>query len=499
MPRDTRQWKPGWIFIPSKKYQVSWKITITDNDSVVHDVTDYVISMNIVKQSHTLNTARVTLSNPKGFFLNKFSGGEELDIYIEYDDVDPTTKIYVGKLDNIRFSIGGNGYTAEITSRTAPELKDKKIVISFVNALVSDAIKQIIDDNYDGLITYNNVVTTTERITASYNHQSGIDVIYDVLKRTNQKMYIDTNYDMHTFEKGTEVNINEQVNYNTNLISLTGYGVENTQIFNRIWVYGKIDGNIVLLDTQEDTDSQNQLWIKDEVITDSNLVTMEEVEDKAVSQLTNRIIANNSATLVTLGMPGIEAGQSLSVYVPYCGAFDEHMIAGITHNISGGGFTSNMNIEDKPTSILDLMKERIVVEEQLKPYENQNSMTGAYTVFFDEDPTKLTHNNTEEIESDGDGLLQLQSGQTSGVATANVIDTEDDVTQCEFRIKANDEQQLCTYEVSNDGGNNWDTVEPGYQNIHTFTTAGHLLMWRINMVGDVTHNPKFTSISVLYK
>jgi hypothetical protein len=499
MPRDTSIWFPGYIFIPTANYELSWKITITDDNDVVHDVTSYVISLEIAKDICSISSASIVLSNPDGFFLNKFNGGEKIDIYMEYANVvNPTTKVFTGKLDSILFNLDGQGYTASIISRHIPELYDTKIVEQFTNALCSDAIKQIIDNNYAGLLTYNNVTATPDdRVTATYSHISGIEAIYDILKRTNLVMYIDTDNDLHTFEKGSVMNEDYDINYNSNLMSLSGYGKDHTKVLNRIWVYGKTEENIMFLDRKDDLSSQSNLWIKDEIINDSSLLSMEETTERAEVELDNKSTVENSCSVTTLGMPSVEPGQSIYLYVPYCGADEYHVIFSVNHRLDAeAGFTTLFNLESKPTDMTELFKQRIDVEQQLRAFENLNAMRAAYTITFEEVPEKVSHNNTEVVG----GILQLISGPSTGICTSATVDVINDVTQCELRIKANDDQQLCTYEVSNDGGITWDLVEPGYENMHTFTSVGHLILFRVNMDnGGGTHNPKFEAISLLYK
>ena len=222
---------------------------------------------------------------------------------------------------------------------------------------------------------------------------------------------------------------------------------------------------------------------------------MDEVQEKAnvlLKQNTTDVSADGSVS--TLGMPTAKPGDTRTIQVPYCGCSGDKNIDGIKHSLSAGGFLTQFQIEDRQVQLSDLFKERIDAEEMLKPYNNVNNMSDSYTVYFNETPTITTLVNAE---IDDDNRLRLTSGSSSGTAIFDEIVTDSNIIQCEFRVIVNyPNHEDCTYEVSNNGST-FTTISEG--SLHTFTTSGNQLVFKINLRGDATHNPVFDSVCLLYK
>jgi len=496
MPRDTRESRGGFIFIPQAQFEVSWKVVVTDpNTSVETDVTNYVRDLNIDWFLGRIASCRINLSNPNGVWLNKWNGGEIVEVYGEYGDVTPTNKLFYGKLDQPYFTFNNAGYSTVLECRQTPELVDQKIIEQFDNALITTAIQTIVDNNYSGIVTYTGLGATSVRFTGSFKHTSGVEAITRLADRADMDWYIDTSNIIKLFDKGSVINTNEAVSYQTNLTAVQKYGKDNTKIFNRIIVYGKEDRNVILLKTEESESSQTDLWKKDLVITDNSMDSMAQIQEKADTELVKNVTnIEEDGSISTLGMPQLKPGDSIDILVPYCGISGKHTIVGFTQTLSQSGFLSTVQIKDKQSNVADIFKQRIDAEERLKPYNNLNAMTDSYTIFFNESPEIVTQSGTEIVEE----RLQLQTGVTSGVATFDTITTDSNITQCELRAVVNFPQhEDCTYSVSNNGGASWETVTLG--TLHTFSSSGNLLKLLINLNGDSTHFPTFETVCLLYK
>ena len=493
MPRDTTIRTPGYIFLPQKQYRVSWKVQIT-NGSTVTDVTGYVISLNIDWNLGRLATCNIVLTNPKGKWLNKWDGGETVDVYGEYQDVTPTNKLFSGKIDNPYFTFGSDGYKMVIECRQAPELADKKVIEQFDNATVDDAIKTVIDNNYSGIVTYTNVNSTTETYTGNFQHVSGIDVLNTLANKAGMDLYIDTDGDIHLFEKESINNSTESVTFNNNLIAVSKFGKDTAKIFNRVIVYGKEENNIVLLKTEEDTASQTDLWVKDLIEQANSIDSMAEIQEKANIVLTNNTNIEEDGAISSLGLPTITPGDNLMMQIPYCGIEGYKNIRGFSHSLSPSGFFTNLQIKDIQDTTAEIFRERIEAEDRLKVFGNLNAMTDSYTVYFNEDPDIVTLTNTEIV----DETVKLKSGETSGTCILDMMDTDNTITKCELRISTNfPNQELCTFDVTNDGGDTYERISPG--SLHTFLSTGSKLALRINFIKDSTHDPVFDSVCLLYK
>ncbi|KKL79404.1 hypothetical protein LCGC14_2015190, partial [marine sediment metagenome] len=96
-------------------------------------------------------------------------------------------KIFSGKADNMFFNLDySTGYTATIEARQVPEAVDKIIIEQYTNALISDAILDIVDKYLNGLITTTNVTVTTERVTTSFSNISPWKAISGLLQRSGR-------------------------------------------------------------------------------------------------------------------------------------------------------------------------------------------------------------------------------------------------------------------------------------------------------------------------
>lgn len=493
MPRDTTRRTPGFIFLPQKQYRVSWKVQIT-NGSTVTNVTGYVISINIDWNLGRLATCNIVLSNPKGKWLNLWDGGETVDVFGEYQDVTPTNKLFSGKIDNPYFTFGSDGYKMVIECRQTPELADKKIIEQFDNATVDDAIKSVIDNNYSGIVTYNNVNTTTETYTGNFQHISGIDAINTLANKANMDLYIDTDNDIHLFEKDSINNSTESVTTNNNLIAVSKFGKDTTKIFNRVIAYGREEQNIILLKTEEDSASQADLWVKDIIEQGNSIDTMTEIQEKANVVLANSTNIKEDGALSSLGLPTIKPGENLLMQIPYCGIEGYKNIRGFTQTLSPSGFFTSLQIEEIQDTTAEIFRERIEAEDRLKVFSNLNGMTDSYTVYFNETPSAVILTNVEIV----DETVKLKSGETNGTCIFNGLTTDNNITQCELRISTNfPNHELSTFDVTNDGGVTYERVSVG--SLHTFLSTGNRLSFRITFIGDSTHDPTFDMVCILYK
>jgi len=492
-----RPGRPGYIYLPKYNYIASWKITVTDPvTSQVWDLTSYYMDLSITWGLKSLAYCNINLSNDTGRWLDIWDGGETVEVWAEYaDTATPSISMFKGKLDSILFNYGSNGYTAIVKARQVPELADIKFINQFDNALCSDATVAIVEGDYSDYVTTNNVNATTQTITTNFSNMSGIQAFGTLADKSNSDIYIDLDDDVNLFEKESVINTEEYIAQGLNLLSLNNYGVNNATIFNKVVVYGKEDNNIILIKTEEDITSQTNLWRKDLIITDNALSTMGEVQDKADIELANGISTEPEGRAICLGMISLRPGDMINVSAPYVGANGPHKVSTFTHTFSvGGGFTTSIALSKRSNNLDILFKNRIDAEQRLRPFGNLNSMDNSYTVYFDEDPSEVTHSNTEIV----DNKLQLVSGENSGTALFNTFNSDTIITQCELRVMSNYPQdQLCIYSVSNDAGATWLTLNPGV--ITVFATTGSELKFKIDFIGDANTRPSFDKICVLYK
>jgi hypothetical protein len=125
-------------------------------------------------------------------------------------------------------------------------------------------------------------------------------------------------------------------------------------------------------------------------------------------------------------------------------------------------------------------------------------MKDSLTIYFDGSSEMTDEVNTEEV----DGKLQLMTGYTDGYATSNIFDVDYDVTECELRKYVNYPfEQGDTYEVSNDGGDTWETYDMTSGSTHTFTSVGHEVRLKLTLHRDSSDatSPTYESVCLLVK
>ena len=499
MPLSNTVITPSFVFLPSYKYKLNWKVLITKENGTEYDVTNYINDVKIILPvTDSLGSCTITLDNKEGRYLYEFNGGEKIEIWGEYNSVSgtPTNKIYRGKLDSIFFSLNSStGYVATVESRQVPEAIDKLVVEQYDNALIGDVIQDLIDKYLDGIVTYNNLSATSVRATVNFRHISVWKAISQLLDRAEQDGYVDTDMDLHTFDRSSVETTEDTVTLGQNVINVSRYGKDNLFIKNRILTYGKEDGNLIILKTEEDTSSQADLWLKDLVVNDSALTTIEEVQDRANVELyKNTTMISSGGQFSILGSPKLHPGETIKTEIPYCGITGQHRIAKVSHSLSTSGFITELDLSVMNDSIAEIFKERVDAEERLRPFVNLNYMLNSFYIDFEETDTPWSLSNCTIT----DGVLSISSGQSQGTITFSAFTADANINQCELRINVNyPNTDLDTYEISNDGGLTYEYITPG--TVHTFSSTGKRLALKINLVSDVSHSPSYEGVAVLFK
>jgi hypothetical protein len=149
------------------------------------------------------------------------------------------------------------------------------------------------------------------------------------------------------------------------------------------------------------------------------------------------------------------------------------------------------------TSVVDLFIPKINPEEFLSGVSNINSMIDSYTIYFNENPSIMNHNNTKEL----DGKLMLSGTNTTGYSISNTLNTDFDVNFCELRRYTNFETSLDTYHVSNNGGSTWEVYDIDSGEPHEFAAPGDQLALKITLNRDsgTAVSPSYESVCLLYK
>ena len=497
MPRSNFSSRAGFIFIPEQYYSISTKAIVTEDDGTLTDITPYVLSFGVNKAVFTLTSATVTIANVDGAFVDRWNGGEGITIYAEYGDtLSPTFKLFAGTIDDVKYNLSGV-YTIKLTCRQTPELSDIKIIEQFDTALVTDATETIVETHFKDIVTFDpGQLSTDVRYTGNFSYTSGLSAISALAKQGNYDVIIDTDFSVQMFEKGSRETRVDYLNVNTNILSINGFGLPTSNIFNNVIISGKQEDNIILIKNVRDGDSQDDLWQKDLVISDSGIVSMEAISQRADVELYNGIHVENSGSFTALATPELKPGDSVRATAPLCGIDGNVNIRSITFNFTASsGFTSNISVETDNNQLVKLFKDRVDAEQRLTAYSNLNAMTDSVSIYFNEATPDYTYNSCSIV----DETLRLTDVDYSGLLISDPVEVPDaTVSACELRIAVNyPNQELCTFYASNNGGTSWIEVVPGI--FSEFPTVGNSMLFKIEIVGDTTHNPTFDKVCLLYK
>lgn len=180
-----------------------------------------------------------TFNNYTGRYADDFSLNDEVTIFADLDINSPTTKIFTGIIEDIKYTgselnekliISGRDYGAILQDvMVSPRI--------FKNTEVSSIINSLMAQNAAGLgITWNNVDTTTITVDKIiFNNKSLFDCIKDLAELAGFYFYIDVDKDLH-FEERNSISSGQTFSRGNVLSSY--FTNTDADIFNRITVYG---------------------------------------------------------------------------------------------------------------------------------------------------------------------------------------------------------------------------------------------------------------------
>jgi len=508
MARSTRIIKSGGIiFLPADTTYPVWKILINGED-----VTSYVAFCDAnLYATEKLNYVDINLDNYLGRYNGKWDYENEsidIDVYFEYGtastykNLDPTNRIFHGKIDKITKGLTNQGWMMNVTGRDRPELVDIRLTLEFDSETIDNAIKAVIAEvnaqaGYD-VITEGTIETTATTTSANYREMEGIRILEDLCKRANFDGRINADGSYDVFTRGTKICNDESVASGLNVFSSTGIGVDATDIKNNVRVYGQEVEGCLIMDTKKSTTYQP--WRKDLIVNDTAQETINQVKDRASKEYDNQVDGEIKASLVCIGLPNLKVGQSIKTFVAYCDLDDEYVVSHVNHIFSMSGSESRIVLNQLEKDGLKLIKNNDKDIREKSTFNNPNNMEYSYHFTFANDNNVATHSNTETE----DGKLKLTTGNDSGTMISNALTLDEDINYAEVRFNGNDDCDLCSFEVSADDGENYDEVtvgtkgDPGTQ--ISISNPGKKLRLKVIMASSTTKTlPEIESCVVLAK
>ena len=477
---------PSFVWIPPI-YESLYKIEIVSSGTT-YDITDDIISGEYTDGiTETIGNFTFTFDNSEGEYSNKFSLNDEIKIYSDYA-TSATTLRFLGVIEKV------NSKEEEITvsgGSGAIKVMGTSITKNYINTYTHDILIDLINTYFSGIITYTNIDTTESTdlpISVNWYQKPFWECVLEVCNRAGRDAYIDASYDFHYFNSESIENTTEAVVHDFNLIEVGDFTPDSTNIKNRVIVYGAIIEEQQIMWTEEDQDSIDDYGLKELIINDTNIITVEQARDRAVYELSINKDPPIIGEVISDPLATILPGERIRLSDPESGINPSfYNIPKFTQKF-GDDEETILTIQKEQSTISKILKSRITFESQYTEKENPNEMRFSWLFPFDADSG--THTNTQIT----DGSLRVIAGQSSGtwISETNII--SDDIEIAEIRMSGIDLNNVTAY-LSTDAGYSYQEFT-GLKTPLTLSPSGTSLKLKIEISAVST---EIKSLVVLYK
>ena len=214
------------------------------NTKLTIEGTNYPDTMNInvdknIGDYNATSNFTVEFNNDNGKYNAEFSLNDEVIIYADIDTQPPTTKIFTGIIEDISYSGTAGNERIKLAGRDyGAVLQDMTIQPSiFKDRDAGEIAKIIIAQNTGGIVTNNNVDTTTgttiERM--PFNHKNIFDALKELAELSGYYFYVDSDKDVHFEAKG---DIPSGLTFDNTNVTKGNFKINDKEIYNKVWVYG---------------------------------------------------------------------------------------------------------------------------------------------------------------------------------------------------------------------------------------------------------------------
>lgn len=489
--------KPGKIHIPSYGKTIYFNLQIGDSLTNLTSEVAKLMELNVTRRTlrRGLDSFKIKFTNPDRYFIDRYDVGDYIKAFIDYTD--GTYEIIRGRIEAPDFGYSNNGFYVSFFGRNTPEIKDRRITISFDGTSGYVAIKTIIDKYCSSYLTYNNmgISELSTAINANYIDQTILSIIADILLRNDADGYIEQG-DLKTFADTGVTNSSEAINYGQNLVNISQFGRESIKEKNRVKVIGSVVEEVVMIYTSQL--AALTPWQKDSVVNKGNIRKIADTKERADAVLAEvSDTTRKSGTATAIFLKTLKPGEIISVVVPGCDIDNDYYIEEFTHNLTAGKIVSTScslsRAQEKDTDIFLETKEDI---EGLSPSNNPNGMetTLIYLNFRDEDDI-----DTMTDVSLSQQKLVLDSGQSQGTMISNAFSHTTDWTKCELRGIRGEDTRISEFYVSNDNGVTYQQIT-NFEDEVSLTTTGRVGRIKVILKTDSDNlQPEINSIGLLVK
>lgn len=478
---------PGYIWFPPDNHP-NWKIEVIRSDGTIDNVTNFIYESSLTwGATEIVGNFSITIDNFDEAYSNIYAGGETIYFYIDYANA--TTKYFTGIVEKVGYEKDPVGKVILSGRHAAVKLLSVTVTQQYTDQETSVILKDLFDKYATGF-TYNNVQTSTTNMTVNWNQKGFWEAVTELCSSAGFDVYVDADLDCHYFPEKSIQNITDAVVHDDNLISVSGFGNDIADVANRIIVYGQDIGGLPLIASAEDDASQSSLYVKESIVNDTNITTMDQAQERADYELAKAKNAVEKGEVTSNpGLPTIKPGEMIFISDPSNNLITYYKIITFTHDISEEGMSTKITIEREPISIAKVFKERITTEQDLSNITNPYEMRYSYNFTFDDNSQVEVHAGTKTQ----DGHLLLDSGYSTGTMTSKAKTAADNITY--VQVKASGSNIVGTqYQISVNNGVSWETVTSDEK--HTLGHVGKKLKSRVIINATGT---QVDSFAVLYR
>lgn len=482
MPVKSIKRAPSRLWIPPT-YDALFKINIVTSSETI-DITDDIITGGYTDGiTETIGNFTFTIDNMDQTYTDKFNLNDEIKIYSDYAK-SATTLRFTGIIEKVNFSdediiLSGQSVASKLTG----------INVTYNTTDYTHSILSTILTNYTD-ITQTNIDTAeeTDTITIINWYQKPFwECVIELCTIAGYDAYIDCNLDFHYFVEESRENTTEAVVHDSNLIQVNDFTPDLTNVKNKIIVYGAEIGDVPILWTSEDSDSIASYGVKEQIINDTNIITIEQAQYRVEYELSNKknppIMGEVSCDLLATILPGerIQISDPVSTLNP-----DYYNIQKFTHRM-GDDEQTILTIQKEQSSISKILKKRIVFESESMASNNSNEMLYSWIYTFD---TNVGICFDAEIVN---GILKTDGG-ACGTWISPIKSLDSNITSVELRVSG-DGLSGTTYFISSDAGTTYQSI-PSLKTLKTLSPPGQNLRIKI-IINSATTQIK--SVGLMYK
>jgi len=480
----------GFTFI-NVPYTPNWTIKVVDSLNNTTDVKRRVRYAECVDASLRvgIGTFLVKLSNTNNVYKGMWQKGDTVYFYADFADA--STPLFKGRIDSVVEDKTRRGNLLTLSGRHISYLlAETWITKSYENQRVDEISKNLVDTFLQGKgYTYTNVITFDADSLINIGKKTPItfiDFMRSLMIQGTADGYVDNDLDFHIFKENSVLNQLDQIVEPFNFRRMTGFGTDGIKERDTLTVYSSA-GGLPLISTAGSGDRQHA------PVADFAVNSMNEADTLSTGLLAEATNVPNQGNILCKALPTIKPGENLWVSIPGNEITEIYKALLIKHRFgpeAKARWSTEVTLERLTGTSGEQISELSRRNYEVSGIDNPNNMTGSYNFTFDDQSNISTLTNLEVSE----GQLIVTSGQTSGVMTSVIKVAAEDVEFAELRV-IGENLDTSTFEVSVDGGNNYQTIEKKALTEITAGTGNDIII-RVNLDGATA---KLDALALLYK